>query len=62
MGLLDLLATKKDLSYGGETPAGFGGSFPESTTHVDGQNRLPGQSELDLDGATPSKYTDNLPA
>jgi|TARA_B110000977_G_C11089274_1_gene496066 hypothetical protein len=62
MALLDLLATKADLSFGGETPVSFGGSFPESTTHVDGQNRLPGQSELDLDGATPAKYSDNPPA
>jgi|TARA_R110000851_G_scaffold71870_2_gene159672 hypothetical protein len=62
MGLLDLLATKTDLSLGGETPALFGGALPESTTHADGQTIAAGASELDLDGATPAKYSDNAPA
>ena len=47
--------------YRGEDIANQADNTLDSKTHADGQNRSPEQSEFDLDGKTPAKYTDNLP-
>jgi hypothetical protein len=71
MSLLKKL--KKDGSelsqFNGETPESIvPGGTPDSKLHdsysINGNPGLPGfptPSELDLNGETPSKYTDNLP-
>ena len=55
--------------YNGEQPEfTYPGGTPESTLHntysINGNPGLPGvptPSELDINGVTPPKYTDNLP-
>lgn len=68
MGLLDLLPTS-NLGLDGVTPTQIPSANPNSTLHyqysINGipvqQQQQPAPSELDLDGATPSKYLDNPP-
>jgi hypothetical protein len=67
MGLLDLLPTS-NLGLDGVTPAPISSANPNSTLHyqysINGtpvQTPAPAPSELDLNGATPTKYLDNPP-
>jgi hypothetical protein len=57
MGILDLLTKKGSIftSTDGTTPSGF-----DTTTSKLNPQTLRG-SQLDLEGKTPDKYTDNLP-
>jgi|TARA_S200002703_G_scaffold103697_3_gene89970 hypothetical protein len=68
--LLNRLTTEgSELSrYNGETPPVSNTDVPDSKLHdeysINGTPGLPGfptPSELDLNGVTPPKYTDNLP-
>jgi hypothetical protein len=70
MGLLDKLTQQGSglTSYNGATPPVMGGASQQSRLHneysINGNpniNDKPSPSQLDLDGLTPSKYTDNLP-
>lgn len=65
MGLLNLLPTS-NLGYQGQTPQTLPGASNQSTLHY--QSSINGNpnisrppSDLDLNGETPEKYTDNLP-
>ena len=68
MGLLDLLPTS-NLGLDGITPAPISSANINSSLHyqysINGAPvqaaPVPAPSELDLDGATPSKYLDNPP-
>jgi len=65
MGLLDLLPDS-DLGLRGRTPSRIPSSRSTSTLHFQSSiNDEPdidqSPSELDLDGQTPSKYSDNPP-
>ena len=67
MGLLDLLPTS-NLGLDGATPAQIPSANPNSNLHfqysINGtpvQTPAPPPSELDLNGATPTKYLDNSP-
>jgi hypothetical protein len=67
MALKDSL-TKTNLGLGGVTPSKFGDIAKQSTLHdqysINGKPNLsnkPTPSILDLNGATPAKYLDNLP-
>lgn len=65
MGLIDSLS-KSDLGLKGQTPANIPSSKNTSTLHfqssiTDKPDIEQSPSRLDLDGATPNKYTDNLP-
>ena len=65
MGLLDSLP-KSDLGLKGSTPNNIPSSKNTSTLHFQSSiNDKPdieqSPSKLDLDGATPSKYSDNPP-
>lgn len=68
MGLLDLLPTS-NLGLDGVTPSQIPSANPNSTLHYQSSinnnpalvGGFPAPSELDLDGATPSKYLDNPP-
>lgn len=65
MGLLDSLP-KSELGLKGQTPANIASSKNTSTLHfqssiTDKPDIEQSPSSLDLDGATPSKYSDNLP-
>ena len=68
MGLKDLLPTST-LGLKGATPAQIPSAKPTSTVHykysINGDpkqtEKVPAPSNLDLDGKTPVKYTDNLP-
>jgi len=63
MGLLDLLKTSK-LGLKGKTPPTRAGAKSTSQLHVQGTEKLtirPDESNLDLDGKTPSRYLDNPP-
>lgn len=68
MGLLDLLPSS-NLGLNGITPAQIPSANPNSGLHyqysINGTPvqapPVPAPSELDLDGATPSKYLDNPP-
>lgn len=68
MGLLDLLPSS-NLGLQGQTPSQIPSANPNSTLHNEYSiNGVPVQpqtatppSQLDLDGATPSKYLDNPP-
>jgi hypothetical protein len=68
MGLLDLLP-KTRFAFAGQKPPLAGLDEKDSTVHLEyslngkpiqGKN-LPAPSELDLNGQTPEKYSDNLP-
>lgn len=71
MSLLKKLQTEGSTlsQYDGQQPEfTYPGGTPESTLHnaysINGTPGLPGvpsPSELDLNGVTPPKYTDNLP-
>lgn len=70
MGLLDKLTQQGSnlTQWGVSTPGTMGGANPQSRLHneysINGNpniNDKPSPSQLDLDGLTPSKYTDNLP-
>ena len=68
MGLLDLLPSS-NLGLNGITPGQIPSANPNSGLHyqysINGTpvqtSPVPAPSELDLDGATPSKYLDNPP-
>lgn len=60
-GEMGIKLTQGFYKYKGEEIANQADNTRASTTHADGQKRLPGQSEFDLDGKTPAKYSDNLP-
>ena len=67
MALKDSL-TKTNLGLGGVTPSKFGVIAKQPTLHdqysINGKPNLlkkPIPSVLDLNGATPAKYLDNLP-
>ena len=70
MGLKDKLAVDGSnlTQFNGATPGIMGGANPQSRLHYEYSiNGIPlmakktSPSQLDLDGLTPSKYTDNLP-
>jgi hypothetical protein len=70
MGLLDKFTTEgSNLSqFDGQTPPTTNLDTSESTLHysysINGNPNLPGfptPSQLDLNGVTPPKYSDNLP-
>jgi hypothetical protein len=70
MGLKDKLAVDGSnlTQFNGATPGIMGGANPQSRLHyeysINGiplMAKKPSPSQLDLDGLTPSKYTDNLP-
>lgn len=70
MGLLKKLTQQgSNLSeFDGATPPNTPGANPQSKLHyqysINGNPNLlskPSPSQLDLNGLTPSKYTDNLP-
>lgn len=58
MGILTNQLQSSKLGLKGTTPATRSGALPTSTIHS--QDAL-AVSTLDLDGNTPSKYTDSLP-
>lgn len=65
---MGILKTQLDSKFGlkGQTPETRAGALKGSTLHYQSSiNNKPAieqsPSELDLDGKTPSKYTDNLP-
>jgi hypothetical protein len=65
MGLIDLLP-KSNLGLQGSTPSNIPSSKNTSTLHFQSSiNDKPdieqSPSDLDLDGVTPSKYSDNPP-
>lgn len=61
MGLLDSLKVTT-LGLGGEQPPLRAGASADTTkVHVDGQTQTAEHSNLDLDGAVPTKYLDNAP-
>jgi len=67
MALKDSL-NQTNLSLGGVTPPKFGDTAAQSPLHdqysINGNPNVPNKpspSNLDLDGATPEKYLDNLP-
>lgn len=68
MGLLDLLP-KSNFGLAGQTPEKVQDGNTASTLHkeysINGTpkqvEKVPSPSGLDLNGQTPSKYTDNLP-
>ena len=70
MGLKDKLAVDGSnlTQFNGSTPGIMGGANPQSRLHyeysINGNPNMaqkPNPSQLDLDGLTPPKYTDNLP-
>ena len=70
MGLKDKLAVDGSnlTQFNCATPGIMGGANPQSRLHyeysINGiplMAKKPSPSQLDLDGLTPSKYTDNLP-
>ena len=70
MGLQDKLQKEGSnlTRFDGATPPDMRGTSPQSTLQdtysINGIPDHPGQvppSQLDLDGVTPSRYTDNLP-
>lgn len=70
MGLKDKLAVDGSnlTQFNGATPGIMGGVKPKSRLHyeysINGNPNMakkPNPSQLDLDGLTPPKYTDNLP-
>ena len=66
MGILNNQLTGTALGLKGVTPPNRPGSNPNSTLHNQSSiNNNPAieqsPSKLDLDGVTPSKYSDNLP-
>lgn len=67
MGLLDKIA-ESTFGLQGITPPKFGDTAGQSTLHnaysINGDPAMVGKptpSNLDLNGQTPDKYTDNLP-
>lgn len=70
MGLKDQLANAGSnlTQWDGSTPSDMPGASEQSRLHnqysINGNpamGKKPSPSQLDLDGLTPSKYTDNLP-
>jgi hypothetical protein len=70
MGLLNKLTQNGSnlTQWDGSTPGTMGGANPQSRLHyeysINGNPSFtskPKPSQLDLDGNTPAKYTDNLP-
>jgi hypothetical protein len=70
MGLKDQLTINGSnlTPYNGATPSDMPGVNPQSKLHyeysINGNPNIqkkPSPSQLDLDGLTPPKYTDNLP-
>lgn len=63
MGILKNQLTQSKHSLKGATPATREGALPGSQLHAQGKPTVmkAEHSVHDLDGLTPSKYTDNLP-
>jgi len=70
MGLKDQLANNGSnlTKWDGVTPSDMPGVNPQSRLHKEysingnpNMSQKPSPSQLDLDGLTPPKYTDNLP-
>lgn len=70
MGLLSKLTQQGSVlsGFNGSTPSTMPGANPQSKLHdqysINGNPSLinkPSPSQLDLNGQTPPKYTDNLP-
>tara|TARA_B110000977_G_C10827533_1_gene396742 strand:+ start:182 stop:391 length:210 start_codon:yes stop_codon:yes gene_type:complete len=65
-GILSNQLPNSNLGLGGQTPGQNPGADPESTLHSESSlNNNPAilrpASELDLNGVTPPKYSDNTP-
>ena len=70
MGLKDQLTNNGSnlTQWDGTTPSQMSGANKQSRLHYEysingnpNMSQKPSPSQLDLDGLTPSKYTDNLP-
>lgn len=58
MGILSKQLPESKLGLKGQTPSQRAGALNTSTLHIKDSLEA---SKLDLDGTTPSKYSDNLP-